>query len=84
MKQMGYDIGRDSLFNILADNALLIINRRRCGPKTTDSRLWAQQYPALLKGAQLTDNESVWMTDITYLRPVEGFVFLALINVNSG
>lgn len=79
LSQLGLEIGRDALFNLLSIHGLLIRNRRKSGPKTTDARLWANQYPDLVNRQQLADYYQVWVSDITYLPTNKGFVFLALI-----
>jgi transposase InsO family protein len=47
--------------------------------KTTDSRHAYRVYPNLLKGLEITDMNQVWVADITYIRILTGFVFLAVI-----
>src|SRR5438132_4305672 len=43
----GHDmyIGRDMLFDLLRENGLLIVKRRRSQPQTTDSNHWMRKYP---------------------------------------
>ena len=36
-------------------------------------------YPYLLKGVEITKTNQVWSSDITYIRTVKGFCYLALI-----
>lgn len=47
--------------------------------KTTDSQHSYRLYPNLLKGLEITDMNQVWVADITYIRILTGFVFLAVI-----
>ena len=47
--------------------------------KTTDSQHAYRVYPNLLKGLEITDMNQVWVADITYIRILTGFVFLAVI-----
>jgi len=47
--------------------------------KTTDSEHGYPVYPNLLKGLEVTDINQVWVADITYIRILTGFVFLAVI-----
>jgi len=47
--------------------------------KTTDSEHGYPIYPNLLKGLEVTDINQVWVADITYIRILTGFVFLAVI-----
>ena len=46
---------------------------------TTDSDHAFPVYPNLLKGLEVTDVNQVWVADITYIRILTGFVFLAVI-----
>jgi len=47
--------------------------------RTTDSEHAYPVYPNLLKGFEVTDVNQVWVADITYIRILTGFVFLAVI-----
>ena len=47
--------------------------------KTTDSQHSYLVYPNLLKGLEITDMNQLWVADITYIRILTGFVFLAVI-----
>ena len=47
--------------------------------RTTDSDHGFKVYPNLLKGLTVTDINQVWVADITYIRILTGFVFLAVI-----
>jgi putative transposase len=46
---------------------------------TTDSNHEYPVYPNLLKGLEVTDINQVWVADITYIRILTGFVYLAVI-----
>ena len=46
--------------------------------KTTDSQHLYRVYPNLLKGLEITDMNQLWVADITYIRILTGFVFLAV------
>lgn len=47
--------------------------------RTTDSKHGFPVYPHLLKGREVTAINQVWGADITYIRILTGFVFLAVI-----
>jgi len=47
--------------------------------RTTDSEHAYPVYPNLLKGFEVTDVNQVWVADITYIRILTGFVFLAVV-----
>lgn len=72
-------IGRDSFFDLLRREGLLI-RKRKNKPKTTDSRHWLRKYPNLIKDFVPTKAHQLWVSDITYLEIVGGgFVYLFLI-----
>lgn len=71
----GFRVGRDALFALLAAHHMLVEPPR--GPRTTFSgRI---RYPNLLEDIEITRPDQVWVTDITYIRSDEGFLYLALI-----
>ena len=74
----GVSIGRDRFFNLLDDNGLLIERKPR-SPRTTNSWHGFGVYPNLLKDRELTGPNQAWVSDITYLRTRDGFVYLALV-----
>lgn len=79
LEEMGVRIGRDRLFEVLRGRAMLIDRRRRCGPRTTDSRHGFRVYENLLKELKLTGPNQAWVSDLTYVRTQEGFVYVSVI-----
>ena len=74
----GVSIGRDRLFSLLSRNGLLIRRRRRyC--RTTDSRHGFRVYGNLLKDSVLSGPCQAFVSDITYIRTDEGFMYLSLV-----
>lgn len=71
-------IGRDRLFDILRQRNMLI-SRKRSYTKTTNSYHHFHTYNNLIKELQITRPNQVWASDITYIRTVKGFCYLALI-----
>lgn len=71
-------IGRDRFFRWLKKHDLLIYPKRRY-VNTTQShhRFWV--YDNLTEDLNLTKPNQLWVSDITYLRTMEGFCYLALI-----
>ena len=71
-------IGRDRFFKWLKHNELLISPKKRY-VNTTQShhRFWI--YDNLATRVNLTGSNQLWVSDITYLRTLEGFCYLALI-----
>jgi hypothetical protein len=71
-------VGRDCLFDILRDNNMLV-SKKRAFAKTTNSYHHFHKYSNLIKDMQITRPNQVWVYDITYIRTVKGFCYLALI-----
>ena len=71
-------IGRDALFDTLADHHLLVRRRRRKAI-TTNSRHWLRKYPNLIRDLIPVRPNQVWVSDITYLRTTRGFVYISFI-----
>lgn len=74
----GLKVGRDKLFDILREHEMLI-RRKRASCKTTDSYHRFHKYKNLVKDMKVTAPNQVWVSDITYIRTVKGFCYLALI-----
>jgi len=72
------NIGRDYLFDLLAEHRLLIRRRKR-KVITTDSRHWMHKYSNLVKPISVTRPEQIWVSDITYIRMVNQWGYLSLI-----
>lgn len=71
-------IGRDSFFDFLRRYGLLVGKRRR-RVKTTYSNHWLRKYPNLIKDFIPTRANQLWVSDITYVETMAGFVYLNLI-----
>ena len=71
-------VGRDRLFDILRDNNMLV-SKKRAFAKTTNSYHHFHKYSNLIKDMEVTRPNQVWVSDITYIRTVKGFCYLALI-----
>lgn len=74
----GLKIGRDRLFDILRERDMLV-KRKKASCRTTDSYHRFHKYNNLIKGMEITAPNQVWVSDITYIRTVKGFCYLALI-----
>jgi transposase InsO family protein len=75
----GVSIGRDRFFALLREHGLLVVRRRARAPRTTDSRHWMRVWPNLLKDFAATGPHQAWVSDLTYLRTREGFLYLSLV-----
>lgn len=76
--QHSLKVGRDKLFDILRQNEMLV-KRKKATCKTTDSFHRFYKYSNLIKEMEVTAPNQVWVADITYIRTVKGFCYLALI-----
>ena len=74
----GVFIGRDRFFALL-DRYDLLIKRRLRRPRTTNSQHGFRVYVNLLKDITLTAPNQALVSDITYIRTEEGFMYLALV-----
>jgi len=74
----GVELGRDRFFEVLRRQGLLMPRRRRyC--RTTDSRHSFRVYKNLARDLVLTGPHQLLVSDITYVRTREGFMYLALV-----
>ena len=71
-------VGRDYLFDLLAEHKLLIRRRKR-KVFTTDSRHWMRKYANLTRELIITRPEQLWVSDITYIRMGNQWGYLSLI-----
>lgn len=71
-------IGRDRFFEVLAEKDLLVV-RKPGRPRTTNSRHSLPVFHNLLAGRTLTSSNEAWVSDLTYIRTDEGFLYAALI-----
>lgn len=71
-------IGRDTLFNILRKHNMLTL-RKKYSSRTTNSLHRFHKYKNIIRDVQVTRPNQVWASDITYVRTIKGFCYLALI-----
>ena len=71
-------IGRDQLFRILRENELLV-RRKKYSSRTTNSYHRFYKYNNIIKDLNINRPNQVWASDITYIRTIKGFCYLALI-----
>jgi putative transposase len=79
LRAAGIKIGRDRFFEVLAQRNLLLEPEPAAYPCTTHSRHNLPVFTNQIKDLQITGANQVWVSDITYLRTEEGFLYLALI-----
>jgi putative transposase len=71
-------LGRDAFFRLLRNNDLLVKKRKRY-VLTTMSKHHFKKWPNLIDNLIICQSEELWVSDITYLRTENGFVYLFLI-----
>lgn len=78
MEENGLKIGRDRLFDILRSNQMLVKTRRNKA-KTTFSYRWFNRFDNLTKDIRVTAPNQLWVSDITYVRTGNRFLYLSLV-----
>jgi len=71
-------MGRDALFNLLSANKMLVRKRKR-RIITTQSYHWLRKYPNLIKEFVPTEPNQLWVSDITYWKLKENYVYISFI-----
>jgi transposase InsO family protein len=71
-------IGRDRLFEVLGSRGLLV-EKKKSWPKTTNSRHLLPVFHNLVADLEPTAPNQVWVSDLTYIRTDEGFMYAAVI-----
>ena len=78
LKEAGVNVGRDRFFELLAEHDLLVV-RKPGAPHTTNSRHCLPVFHNLLVEITLNAPNEAWVSDLTYIRTDEGFLYAALI-----
>jgi putative transposase len=71
-------MGRDALFELMADHNLLIKRRKR-RVHTTHSFHWLRKYPNLIRDYVPTRSNRLWVSDITYWKLKDRFIYISFI-----
>lgn len=79
LEQAGVRIGRDRMFEELRKRRLLLEPVPAQYPCTTQSYHNLPVFRNLVKDLEVKAPNEVWVSDLTYLRTVEGYLYLALI-----
>jgi len=79
LEKAGVRIGRDRMFEELRKSGLLLEPVPAEYPQTTQSYHNLPVFRNKIKDLEVTAPNQVWVSDITYVRTREGFVYLALI-----
>jgi len=79
LKQAGVHIGRDRMFEELRKRDLLLAPLPAQYPHTTQSYHNLPVFRNLVKERVVQASNEVWVSDLSYLRTKEGYLYLALI-----
>jgi transposase InsO family protein len=78
IRACGRGFGRDKFFKLLGQEGLLLKRRRRYS-LTTNSNHAYYKHTNQLAGATISAPDQAWVSDITYLRTKNRFVYLSLV-----
>jgi len=78
LRRRGWTVNPKRVYRLLREDNLLCVRRRKF-IVTTDSNHGRMVYPNLAREMVLTGMDQLWVADITYIRLLTEFVFLAVI-----
>ena len=78
LRRRGWIVNPKRVYRIMREDNLLCVRRRKY-VITTDSRHGLGVYPNLAGEMELTGLDQLWIADITYIRLLEEFIYLAVI-----
>ena len=78
LRREGYRVNHKRVARIMREQSLQCQVKRRW-VKTTDSDHRYRIYPNLIKGLEVRGRNQVWVADITYIRILTGFLYLAVV-----
>jgi putative transposase len=78
LRREGYKVNHKRVARMMREHSLQCQVKRRW-VKTTDSDHGYRIYPNLIKGLKVTGRNQVWVADITYIRILTGFLYLAVV-----
>lgn len=78
LEEAGVDVGRDRFFELLAEHDLLVAPKP-ARARTTNSRHSLPVFHNLLAAMRPQAANEAWVSDLTYIRTDEGFLYAALI-----
>ena len=78
MDRLNIKMGRDAFFDLLSSEYLLVQQKRR-KHITTNSKHWYKKYPNLIREITPDRPNQIWVSDITYIKTKQEFLYLFLI-----
>jgi len=79
LTKAGVAMGRDRFFEVLRVGGLLLAPLPKEYPRTTNSYHCLPVFNNQIKDRVVSQPNEVWVSDLTYLRTAEGFLYLALV-----
>ena len=79
LRQEGMIVNHKRVLRLMRADNLLCLRQRPFVPPTTDSRHGWPVVPNLARGMQPNDLDQLWVADITYIRLLEQFAYLAVV-----
>jgi putative transposase len=79
VRRQGWAVNHKRVLRLMRTDNLLRLRRRAFVPAATDSRHGWHVVPNRARGMALTGLDQLWVADITYLRLLEEFAFLAVV-----
>jgi transposase InsO family protein len=78
LAEHGIKMGRDKFYYLVAEHGLQVRHSKRKA-RTTNSNHLFKKYPNIVRDIELRSAGKLWVSDITYIRTMYGFVYLSLI-----
>jgi transposase InsO family protein len=78
LRRHGWEVNHKLVLRLMREDNLLCVRRRKF-LHTTDSDHDRRVYPNLAESMTLSGVDQLWIADITYIRLLEAFVYLAVI-----
>ena len=79
LEEAGVRIGRDRMFEELRGRDMLVPPAVAEYPCTTDGRHSLPIFRNLIKGREVNGPHQVWVSDLSYVRTEEGYVYMSLV-----
>ncbi len=79
LQNRGEKINHKKVLKIMRSENLLCRRKKAFKPVTTQSNHNFEVYPNLIENIQVTGLNQIWVSDITYIHLMKGFVYLAAI-----
>jgi putative transposase len=79
LRRRGLIVNAKRVLRLMREDNLLALRSKPFVPRTTDSRHGFAVRPNLTRGLKPTATDQIWVSDITYIRLAEDFIYLAVV-----